>query len=292
MEIDVKKKYKHSNILIRLILTIYIYIVMFLTLSFSLICQLSSLVIFFPLFLYSKKAKLYILGLCIQFGAYLLCSFINPFWKLVIIRKSKKKYEPTNTILFINHLSSVDPWVVNATTFPWPIKFVFKSSLLKIPIGGQALYFSGSIPLHFTKDKGGWGVKQGEVQKIMNICKEYQDMNIPLAIFPEGTRSVQGHLQLFKSGFFRFAIENNCEILPCALHGTNKVWPLKSSLFDKGTIYFSFGEPFKPTPGMTYEQLRDKTRMIMYEMIKEFPDYDPEVDTLAKEFSQARGHGF
>ncbi|SBT43848.1 1-acyl-sn-glycerol-3-phosphate acyltransferase, putative (LPAAT) [Plasmodium ovale wallikeri] len=254
----------------------------------------------------------------------LVCSPLNPFWRVKLIRKPKKGYYPYRTLLMSNHLSSLDPWLISAYTLKWNIKFIFKASLFKVPIGGLALYFAGDIPIYFTKGKGGWEVKSGGVDSVMKQCREYQDLNICLTIFPEGTRSLNGQLQLFKSGFFRFAIENNSEILPFVVHGTSKLWPVRGKLLDMGTAYISFGDPIQPTPGMTVDQLKEKTRNAMLELIKEFPDYDPEVickmekysymqkcistnvfrfflhpfllhsivDTLATEMSNIRGHGF
>lgn len=42
-------------------------------------------------------------------------------------------------------------------------------------------------------------------------------------------------------------------------------------------MYISYGEPFRPTQGMTVEELANKTRNIIFDLIKEFPDYDPNV---------------
>ncbi|CRH01483.1 1-acyl-sn-glycerol-3-phosphate acyltransferase, putative [Plasmodium relictum] len=291
MEKEKKKKEQNTNFYLRVFISFYIFSLILISLVISLSSQLIACVLFFPLFLYSKRARLLILGACFKYCCYFVCSPLNPFWKIRVIRRCKENYKPTRTLLIINHLSSVDPWIISACTLPWEMKFVFKSTLFRIPIAGQSLFLSGDIPIYFTKEKGGWAIKPGGKEKLMKICREYQDLNIGTAVFPEGTRSLTGQLQLFKSGFFRFAIENNCEILPCALHGTNKVWPVKSKLLDKGTMYFSFGEPFRPTPDMTYQELKDKTRNAIFDLIKEFPDYDPEKDKLLNEYSRVRGHG-
>ena len=39
-------------------------------------------------------------------------------------------------------------------------------------------------------------------------------------LFPEGTRSRDGHLQHFKSGAFRLAKETKTDLLPIAIKGT------------------------------------------------------------------------
>ncbi|GAW82643.1 1-acyl-sn-glycerol-3-phosphate acyltransferase [Plasmodium gonderi] len=291
MDDSIKKRYKQSHVVIRFLITVYIKIFLFILLTLALGCQIICIILFFPLIICNKKARVTILGYCFRLFMCLMWCPLNPFWKLKIIRKAKKGYKVSKTLLFCNHLSSLDPWIVNAGVIQWNLKFVFKSSLYNVPIGGQALYLSGDIPVYFTKGKGGWEVKQGGTEEVMKLCKLYQNMNISTVVFPEGTRSITGELQFFKTGFFRFAIENNCEILPCALHATNNVWPIKSKLHDMGTVYFSVGEPFYPTPGMTVEQLIEKTRNSILDLIKEFPDYDPQIDKLATEATKLRGHG-
>lgn len=275
----------------RLFVTSYIAVIMVISVVIAFTLQILSWIIFLPLFLYSKKCRLVILGHCLKYLCFCVLTFFNPFWKIKVIKKCKKGYRPTKTLLIVNHLSSLDPWIINYCTFPWSLKYAFKSSLLKVPIVGTTLLLSGDIPIYFTKEKGGWAVKPGCTEKLMQTCKEYQSFDIGTVVFPEGTRSISGQLQLFKSGFFRFAIENNCEILPCALHGSNKLWPVKSTLLNSGTAYFSFGDPFRPSPGMTVDELKDKTRNAIYELVKGFPDYDAEVDKLLNVPVTQRDHG-
>lgn len=286
-----KKHRTTTNYYCRLLFSGYVTLFIIFSLICSFFLQILCTIIFFPLFLYDKKYRLLYLGRCLKFCTFCVFLACEPFWKVKVIRKCKKGYKPKKTLLIANHLSALDPWVINRCIFPWELKYVYKSSLMKVPFGGQCLLMSGDIPIYFTKEKGGWGVQQGSIKKIMNLCKEYQDLNIGTVVFPEGTRSITGQLQLFKPGFFRFALENNCEILPCALHGSNKLWPVKSMLLDVGTVYFSFGEPFYPSDGMTCDELKEKTRLAILQLLQGFPDYDPEVDKLLNEPVKTREHG-
>ncbi|CXI89525.1 1-acyl-sn-glycerol-3-phosphate acyltransferase, putative [Plasmodium berghei] len=282
---------KPNSRMIRVFISGYIITLLILLITLSFVFDVIALLLFLPIVLYSRSFRLFIFGVPFKFFMGLAFSLLNPFWKIKIIKKLKKNYNPSNTILFSNHLSSLDPWSINAFWFMYNIKFICKGSLFKLPICGQLLTLAEEIPIHFGKGKGGWEVKKESKENAMKLAKEYTNMNIPIAVFPEGTRSRTGKLQMFKMGFFKFAIENNMEILPCALHGSNKLWPLNSLLLNKGTMYISYGEPFRPTQGMTVEELANKTRNIIFDLIKEFPDYDPNVDQLATEFSQTREQG-
>lgn len=71
---------------------------------------------------------------------------------------------------------------------------------------------AGDLPVHFTKDKDGWGVRKGSVAEMMKKCRHYLRLGIPLAVFPEGGRSHNGTPLPFKDGFFKLAVETQATI--------------------------------------------------------------------------------
>jgi 1-acyl-sn-glycerol-3-phosphate acyltransferase len=48
---------------------------------------------------------------------------------------------------------------------------------------------------------------------------------MPVLLFPEGTRSLDGVLQQFKEGAFRLACEAGCPLIPVAISGTERGLP-------------------------------------------------------------------
>ncbi|CAD2099934.1 1-acyl-sn-glycerol-3-phosphate acyltransferase, putative [Plasmodium vinckei brucechwatti] len=292
MEIaDTNKPKKSDSFIAEILISVYISIVLVSLILIAFVFDVIAIILFFPILLYSRRFRLAIFGYSLKFFMKLVVSWINPFWNIKVLKKLKKGYNPSNSIVFSNHLSSLDAWVINYTWYKYNIKFICKGSLFKLPICGQLIALSDEIPIMFGKGKGGWEVPKEAKEKAMRLAKEFNDLHYPLMVFPEGTRSKTGKLQMFKMGFFKFAIENNMEIIPCALHGSDKLWTLSSLLFKRGTVYVSYGEPFRPTPGMTVPELAEKTRQIIFEMIKEFPDYNPNVDQISMEYTEAREQG-
>ncbi|CAD2111089.1 1-acyl-sn-glycerol-3-phosphate acyltransferase, putative [Plasmodium vinckei] len=292
MEIaDTNKPKKSDSSIVGILVSVYISIVLVSLILIAFVFDVIAIILFFPILLYSRRFRLAIFGYPLKFFMKLVVSWINPFWNIKVLKKLKKGYNPSNSIVFSNHLSSLDAWVINYTWYKYNIKFICKGSLFKLPICGQLIALSDEIPIVFGKGKGGWEVSKEAKEKAMRLAKEFNDLHYPLMVFPEGTRSKTGKLQMFKMGFFKFAIENNMEIIPCALHGSDKLWSLSSLLFKRGTVYVSYGEPFRPTPGMTVPELAEKTRQIIFEMIKEFPDYNPNVDQISMEYAEAREQG-
>eukprot|EP00921_Rhytidocystis_pertsovi_P003781 GHVQ01006562.1.p1 GENE.GHVQ01006562.1~~GHVQ01006562.1.p1 ORF type:complete len:622 (+),score=128.78 GHVQ01006562.1:910-2775(+) len=201
-------------------------------------------------------------------------------------------YAPCRTLLASNHLSASDPWLMSAAIFPWELKFVFKNTLLYLPIAGWAVRLAGDLPVFFTKAKGGWGTKPGSVAKMMARCAELLDYGVGTVVFPEGTRSKTRRLQPFKDGFFKFCVEHDCEVLPCAMHNQQSIWPLRSRLLDCGDVYIAFGDPICPK-GMTVEELKRATRQAIADLLKLCPTYDEKTEApmAEDEVVATRGQG-
>lgn len=68
--------------------------------------------------------------------------------------------------------------------------------------------------------------RQVHVRRSLSICAELisQPGNI-LIIFPEGTRSTNGHPQEFKLGVGALVAGRDVTVVPCRLQGTFEAWP-------------------------------------------------------------------
>ncbi|RNC30397.1 1-acyl-sn-glycerol-3-phosphate acyltransferase, partial [Trypanosoma cruzi] len=94
------------------------------------------------------------------------------------------------------------------------------------------------------------------------------------AVFPEGLRSKnpEGGLLPFRLGFFKLAVEEGATIVPIAISGTDKCWPLGSVLMDSSTAYFSCGDPVDASTFRTAEELRDHVWQLITDLRESHPD--------------------
>jgi len=198
----------------------------------------------------------------------LIVSPLNPFWSVKRIGTLPKA--PAKAIVMCNHLSNADPFTLCRILFPWETKYISKSDLFKVPFGGWAMSMAGDLAIHFTAEKGGWGVKKGSIGPMMDQAKTYVNSGIFITVFPEGARSPTGELQEFKDGMFKLATETGAAIVPVAVCGTNRGWPVGESLMDTATIYGTVGEPIA-SEGLTTEQLRDKVKAAIAELKTKLP---------------------
>jgi 1-acyl-sn-glycerol-3-phosphate acyltransferase len=62
-------------------------------------------------------------------------------------------------------------------------------------------------------------------------------------VAPEGTRSPNGELLPFKSGFVKFAYRARVPILPTAIIGSYEMWPRQNKYPRPGKITVVYGKP-------------------------------------------------
>lgn len=279
------------HVVCRIFVTLWIYSTMVVCLLLAFVTQILLCLGFAPCIILHKKFRYIILGRTFRFYCACAAFYLNPFWHYIVLRRPARDYRPSKTILMCNHISSADPWLLAAAIFPWEMKFVFKANLLKVPIAGWSVKLAGDLPVYFTKEKGGWGTKPGSVSKLMESCRDMIRLNIGVVVFPEGTRSTTGRLQPFKNGFFKFALQNQCEILPCAVHRSSSLWPLNATLMNAGTAYISFGDPIIPNEQMSVEILKAKVHESIFDLIKLSPYFDETMEQPLSAQASHRGQG-
>ncbi|NOX23037.1 MAG: 1-acyl-sn-glycerol-3-phosphate acyltransferase [Actinobacteria bacterium] len=136
-----------------------------------------------------------------------------------------------------NHLSNFDIPVVFLTT-KHKIRFLAKKEVYKIPVFAQALDALGMIKID---RQGGASIRE----TINSGVKRARSRGLSLIVFPEGTRSVTGDLQVFKSGAFRIGIDTGMPIVPISIHGTWDMWPPGERVFRPGKVNVIVHPPIK-----------------------------------------------
>jgi 1-acyl-sn-glycerol-3-phosphate acyltransferase len=118
---------------------------------------------------------------------------------------------------------------------PVDFKYMLKKELLRIPVFGVAVWRAR----HISIDRGNPRKAFESVQKAVEKIKS----GYSVLIFPEGTRSPDGHIQPFKRGGFRLALQAGCDIVPMAIVNSHNIVPKGSMRVKKGTIGINIGEP-------------------------------------------------
>ena len=146
--------------------------------------------------------------------------------------ESVKKDVPL--IYISNHQSYFDIFTLLAG-LPSDFKFLMKQELMKIPLLGITMRRAG----YFSIDRG----DTKSAIKSMDVASEKIRNGASVLIFPEGTRSEDGHVKAFKKGGFHMALKAGCDIVPVAIVNSRCIVPKGSLRINKGTINLNIGRP-------------------------------------------------
>ena len=155
-----------------------------------------------------------------------------------------------------NHLSALDIPVLYSC-LPGQFRIMAKRELFSYPFMGWHLTRSGQIP-----------IDQGDARASLRSLNRASDSlrhGMPLAIFPEGGRSADGHMQPFMGGAFYMAIKAQAPVVPVVLVGNDELLPMNSYHLKPGRVEMIIAEPI-PTLGMVprqMDELASRVRQVM-----------------------------
>lgn len=143
----------------------------------------------------------------------------NPLWRLSI--RGKEKLDWSRPTLYVaNHLSTFDIFVLFRlnSRFHW----ISKRSNIRIPALGLNMLLCGTIFLDRESPKDILAMVKQSVKRLGE--------GFSLLIFPEGERSLSGHLNPFLGGAFSIAKRAKVPIQPIVITGTYQVLKRYSAL--------------------------------------------------------------
>jgi 1-acyl-sn-glycerol-3-phosphate acyltransferase len=115
-------------------------------------------------------------------------------------------------ILMCNHVSNLDPPIL-MPALPVRSSVLLKKVLMKIPILGTAMGMAKFVPVDRAS-------RRESAQAMVTAAAAALAEGLPIAVFPEGTRSLDGRLSHFKKGPFFLAQQTGAPIVPVAISGT------------------------------------------------------------------------
>jgi 1-acyl-sn-glycerol-3-phosphate acyltransferase len=146
---------------------------------------------------------------------------------------------------------------------PAQLRIAAKKILFRIPFMGWHLWRAGHIPIDRSSTEN--------AVTSMQRAAAYLHQGICAFVFPEGTRSRDGHLHQFKKGGFKLALQAQVPIIPITILGTRRILPPDSIIFRPGPIDMYVDEPIL-TKGLTdddIEMLMRRVRAAMAKHIRE-----------------------
>jgi 1-acyl-sn-glycerol-3-phosphate acyltransferase len=152
-------------------------------------------------------------------------------------------------ILMCNHVSNLDPPIL-MPALPVRSSVLLKKSLMKIPILGTAMGMAKFVPV----DRA---ARRESAQAMVAAAAAALADGLPIVVFPEGTRSLDGRLSTFKKGPFFLAQQTGAPIVPVAISGTESMLRKGSSWIIPGTARIQFLKAIEPSAYETREELME-----------------------------------
>ena len=146
-----------------------------------------------------------------------------------------------------NHTSYMDTPVIFGT-IPFQFRILAKKELWSLPFIGWYLARSGQIPVEAN----------GATLASLSAGVKALRAGMPLFVFPEGSRTLDGELQEFMAGAAFLAIRAQVPLVPIALSGVYDLLPIHTRHFYPCDMTLTVGDPIE-TDGMTMRQAEELT---------------------------------
>jgi len=135
-----------------------------------------------------------------------------------------------------NHQSALDiPILVTACAPDFDVRFMAKESLFKLPFLGWGIAGNGFIP-----------IRRENARHAANTFRDIAAKNsadYSYIVFPEGTRSDDGHLREFKRGAIALVSQLNRPLVPVSIIDACRANPKGKWIVRPGTIRVVFHDP-------------------------------------------------
>jgi len=179
-------------------------------------------------------------------------------WGLgVTVSVAGQEAVPRGAVVFAaNHGSALDVLILFGH-LPANFRFIHKRSLYWIPFVGWPLWLAGHIGIDRASPF--------RARRSLERAAERVHAGTSVVVFPEGTRSPDGTVRVFKRGSFVLAIEAGVPVVPVSLAGVKAVVPRGLATLRPGTVRLRI-HPAVPTEGRATdaaEALADEVRRVV-----------------------------
>lgn len=177
------------------------------------------------------------------------------FFPKVIGRKNIPK--KGRVLLASNHLAFVDSIVITLVA-PRRVAFMAKDEYFTTP------GFKGWCMRMFFTAIGAVSVKRGAgaaAQAALDKGLDILEGDGAYAVYPEGTRSLDGRLYRGRTGVAWLALQSSAPVVPVALKDTPKLLPKGAKLPRLHRITVQFGEVIEPQPDVNAKSARARREL-------------------------------
>jgi len=143
--------------------------------------------------------------------------------------------EKNAVILASNHQSYLDP-ILCGVPLKRHLHFVARDSLFTNTLFATLIASVNTIPVKRGK------ADVSTIKKVIGKLKEGKGV----CLFPEGTRTSDGKIAMFKPGFGLLCRKSEATVVPVLIDGAFECWPRYKKIFSRGAITICYGKAITP----------------------------------------------
>jgi 1-acyl-sn-glycerol-3-phosphate acyltransferase len=152
--------------------------------------------------------------------------------------RGREQLQPGRNYIFMsNHASNLDPPVL-IPVIPGRCSVLVKKELFRVPVLGTGMRLAQLVPVDHSDQEAAIE----SVRAAIAVMKQ----GFHMLIYPEGTRTSDGHLLPFKKGPFHLAMDSGVPVIPVTILGTYESWPKTRFALRPGTATVIFHPPIDP----------------------------------------------
>lgn len=161
--------------------------------------------------------------------------------------------QPGACVYASNHLSYMDTPALFGS-LPFQFRILANHYLFKYPVIGWYITRSGQVPIDQSSLRS----------QIAGLSRGVATLKagMPILIFPDGSRSSDGHVRQFLAGAAFMAIRAQVPLVPMALVGTYELLPMHTYSLSPRPLLLVVGEPIA-TAGMTTKKADALTKQLL-----------------------------
>ena len=181
-----------------------------------------------------------------------------------------ERLEPGRTYVFVSNHQSIYDIPVIFWWIPFQLRIIAKESLGRFPVLGPHLKRTGHMLVDRRRpDRGG----------IFGWANALTSKGLSLIVFPEGTRSADGRVGVFKGGSFYLAMQAGLSIVPLSIVGSRHVMRKGQLTTRPGLVRLIVHDPIATTarPEPAPAEVRELARRVR-EIVRPEPEAEAQAD--------------
>ncbi len=161
----------------------------------------------------------------------LLCQIAN----IKVRIEGQEHLDPDQPYIFVGNHASMADIMSFSGYINHDYRWIAKKELFAIPIFGPGMRAVDFISIDRSRGR--------EAIKSLNAAAQRIAGGASVILFPEGTRSTDGHLQPFKTGAIMLALKAGVDVVPVGFNGTHQALPKGKLLSRGGNVVLRIGTP-------------------------------------------------